>query len=116
LAAQLTRNISDTLGVTESPDNDSSTVVAERSWSRPDPVAGAHRRKVASQIGLDVYSRNPKMQEFLDAVVTVRESGQMRPGMAMVPTPRYAKRKIAGGQIDRQIEKLLRRLSAAEVD
>ena len=80
------------------------------------PVAGAHRRKVASQIGLDVYSRNPKMQEFLDAVVTVRESGQMRPGMAMVPTPRYAKRKIAGGQIDRQIEKLLRRLSAAEVD
>ncbi|MGH8246226.1 MAG: hypothetical protein ACREUU_07315, partial [Gammaproteobacteria bacterium] len=65
LAGQLADNLNETLTGTPGaaqpmPD---ARYLAERSL---DPGVAMHRRNVAAQWGLDVYSSNPRVQEFLD--------------------------------------------------
>ncbi len=45
-----------------------------------DPVAIMHKRNIASQWNLDVYSSNPKVHEFLDAVTRERSGGNISAG------------------------------------
>jgi hypothetical protein len=45
-----------------------------------DPVLGMHRRNAAAQWGLDPYSSNARVQEFLDAVARARSSGRISSG------------------------------------
>ena len=118
LAGQLVSNASETLGASGAQRSARAGVSGRgRRAAGGDPILEAHRRTVASQLGLDVYSRNPRVQEFLDAVARAREGG--RPGaagIAMVRTPQAPSQPIAGGRIDAQIENVVRRLSAREVD
>jgi hypothetical protein len=56
----------------------------------PDPVFASHRRSVASQLKLDVYSSNPAVQRFLDTTARARGAGRARAGVATIsfaPSP-----------------------------
>lgn len=64
-----------------------------------DPVFDAHKRNVASQLNLDVYSTNPRVQEFLDTLARARSSGQQSAGVVTVSLPRDQEVKVAGGRI-----------------
>ncbi|NKC12304.1 MAG: hypothetical protein GKR94_08890 [Gammaproteobacteria bacterium] len=113
LAGQLSRNVQETLGAE----------VEREQVSRPppgidksDPVAAAHRRNIASQLSLDVYSTNPQVQRFLNAVVRAREAGDVGAGISLLTTPFPAGMQVAGGAMASNVDALVRQLSAAEVN
>lgn len=115
LAGQLGRNVADTLGKggrsrsgqRSAPDG----VVTSR-----DPIAEAHRRTVASQLGLDVYSGNRAVQAFLDRVALERQAGRVSAGTGLITAQPPARIAVDGGRLDREIENLVRRLDAVELD
>ncbi len=63
-----------------------------------DPVMAMHRRNVAAQWGLDVYSGNPQVQEFLNEVAAARSAGQISAGTPALVPP------VGVGIADPQIE------------
>ncbi len=65
-----------------------------------DPILASHKRNVASQLNLDVYSSNPKVQEFLDTVAAARGSGQQSAGVVTISLPRNHEIRVAGGQVE----------------
>lgn len=69
-----------------------------------DPILAGHKRNAARQLGLDVYSSNPRVQDFLDAVATARSSGQAGAGAITVALPQRAERAVAGGRVQATIE------------
>ena len=52
-----------------------------------DPVMAMHRRNVAAQWRLDVYSGNPQVQEFLNEVAEARSAGQLSMGTPALARP-----------------------------
>ena len=115
LAGQLTQNVTETVGLTKSRER--ANVPRDGSQSvLIDGVAAAHRRTVASQVGLDVYSSNTKVQEFFDAVVKARQAGRVGSGLTLVRTPHVATVRVAGGKLATQVDTVIRQLSAAEVN
>ena len=81
-----------------------------------DVIAGAHKRNVAYQLGLDAYSTNPKVQEFLNTVAKARSSGHFKAGVATIRIPPSRQVKIAGGRLDAEIRNLLKSLSPHDLD
>jgi len=79
------------------------------------PVAGAHKRNVAHQLGLDVYSSNPQVQEFLDAVATARLEGDFNAGVAMIRVPKSREIRVADGRLDAEIKLVIKNLSPEEL-
>ena len=114
LAGQLTQNVGETVGLAKRKPH------ADKGGNtRPvpvDAVAEAHRRTVASQLGLDVYSTNPPLQQFFDAVVKAREAGRVGTSLTLVRKPTVATVHVAGGQLDAQGATVIRQLSADEVN
>ena len=114
LAGQLTQNVGETVGLAKRKPH------ADKGGNtRPvpvDAVAAAHRRTVASQLGLDVYSTNPSVQQFFDAVVKAREAGSVGTILTLVRKPTVATVHFACGQLDAQVATVIRQLSADEVN
>ncbi len=79
-----------------------------------DPVLAQHKRSVARQLGLDVYSSNPRVQEFLNTVAAARSSGQRSAGVLSVARRRDLA-PLAGGRIDESVAAALARLSIREL-
>jgi len=79
-----------------------------------DPILAAHRRSVARQLGLDVYSSNPRVQEFLDTVATARSHGRSSAGVLDVSRDR-ARAAIAGGRVDESVAATLARRGIREL-
>lgn len=65
-----------------------------------DPILASHKRNVASQLNLDVYSTNPKVQEFLDTVAAARGAGQQSAGVVTISLPRNHEVRVAGGRVE----------------
>lgn len=80
------------------------------------PIAGAHKRNVAHQLGLDVYSSNPQVQEFLDSVATARLEGDFNAGVAMIRVPKSREIRVADGRLDAEIKLVLKNLSPEELN
>ena len=81
-----------------------------------DVIGGAHKRNIAYQLGLDAYSTNPKVQEFLNTVAKARSSGHFKAGVATIRIPPSRQIKIAGGRLDSEIRNLLKSLSPDKLD
>jgi hypothetical protein len=114
LAGQLGSNVRETLGANVQRPNSRAGSVS--TIDEGDPIAAAHRRNIASQLGLDVYSTNPRVQSFLRAVVRARESGDVGAGITIM-APRYPLGvRVADGAIAGDIDRLVRRLSAGELN
>lgn len=65
-----------------------------------DPILASHKRNVASQLDLDLYSSNPKVQEFLDTVAAARGAGQQSAGVVTISLPRDQEVRVAGGRVE----------------
>ena len=118
MAEQLANNIGQTAEEfgdfpTGAPDTTSPTYVDDMSI---DIIGGAHKRNVAYQLGLDAYSTNPKVQEFLNTVARARSSGHFKAGVATIRIPPSRQVKIAGGRLDAEIRSLLKELSPDKLD
>ena len=64
-----------------------------------DPVLASHKRSVANQLGLDVYSSNPRIQSFLNTVAVARSGGSFRASNLAVTVARLPVRQVAGGKV-----------------
>lgn len=113
LAGQLGRNVAKTLG--EDPKKSNAARKTSLDWEG-DSVAASHRRTVASQLELDVYSRNPRVQEFLNAVVRAREAGDVAAGGGLISVRRSRGEEVDGGRLRAEVDTLVRRLNAPDLD
>ncbi len=68
-----------------------------------DPILASHKRNVASQLDLDFYSSNPRVQEFLDTVAAARGAGRVSAGVVTISLPRGQTFRPAGGQVDSSV-------------
>lgn len=113
LAGQFGRNVAQTLGEDrKKPDDVHKTSL---DWEG-DSVAASHRRTVASQLELDVYSRNPRVQEFLNTVVRAREAGDVAAGGGLISVRRSRAQEVDGGRLRAEVDTLVRRLNALDLD
>ena len=71
---------------------------------------------MASQLELDVYSRNPRVQEFLNAVVRAREAGDVAAGGGLISVRRSRGEEVDGGRLRAEVDTLVRRLNAPDLD
>ncbi len=90
------------LGTFPWPDGPTSKAIGTGQNSS-DPVFESHRRNIASQLGLDVYSSNLQVQFFLDSMATARINGQQRAGIATISLNQPVRTSIDGGQIESRI-------------
>jgi hypothetical protein len=65
-----------------------------------DPILAAHKRNVASQLGLDFFSSNAKVQTFLDTVAAARGAGRQSAGTATIALPPSEEVRVAGGRVE----------------
>ena len=72
-----------------------------------DPIVASHKRSAASQLNLDVYSSNPRVQEFLDTVARARSSGRRTAGTATIALPRSVEARVASGRVEARIRSAL---------
>lgn len=68
-----------------------------------DPILASHKRNLASQLNLDLYSSNPKVQEFLDTVAAARGAGQQSAGVVTISLPRNDEVRVADGRAEAEI-------------
>ncbi len=95
LAGQVADNLNDTFAGVP---GEASAGFGYHGKELKDPVAAMHKRNIASQWGLDVYSTNPKVQEFLNAVTRARSSGRISAG---TPTLRsQIRRPVKAADVD----------------
>ena len=80
-----------------------------------DPVLASHKRNIANQLNLDVYSTNPRVQEFLDTVARARAGGQSSAGAIAVSLPPSAEVTIAGGRVAGRIRTALTHKTSGEL-
>ena len=85
------------------------------SYQPEDPVLASHKRSVASQLDLDVYSSNPRVQAFLDTLAYARSSGNRNAGMAMVSLPRGIEVRIDKGRVYNEIRAIMSRHTIREL-
>lgn len=81
-----------------------------------DPVTALHKRNAAGQWQLDVYSTNPRVQEFLDAVARERSSGNISAGTPALNRLPVKPLKVADAAQEMEITHLLKARSAAELN
>lgn len=81
-----------------------------------DIIGGTHKRNAAYQLGLDPYSTNPKVQEFLNTIAQARSSGHFSAGVATIRIPASQTVDIADGRLDAQIRTLVKNLSPEELN
>lgn len=115
LAGQLANNVGDTVSAIGDFSGEDAPQPA------PDAAAGgpllqAHKRSVASQLNLDVYSTNPTVQQFLDRLARARTAGRFTAGVVTLTVPPAAGRQVAGGAVDALVDDRVKEYPAAELD
>ena len=86
-----------------SPDVDEQTTGGKtiyHSFVPGDPTLAAHKRNVASQLNLDFYSSNPRVQDFLDTLAAARSAGQQRAGVVTISLPQDQEIRVANGRVE----------------
>ena len=74
-----------------------------------DPNFSMHRRNIANQLSLDVYSLNRYLQTYLNAMARARSAGDISAGTKQVNFNRSYKHYPDNGRIEREAEQILRR-------
>ncbi|OGT31044.1 MAG: hypothetical protein A2W28_09560 [Gammaproteobacteria bacterium RBG_16_51_14] len=113
LAGQMANNLGDTLAGVD--------ILAEQEGFRyentepADAIAATHKRNIASQHGLDVYSTNEDVQAFLNTVTKARTSGKISAGVALVRNQNTAGARIANKELDRLVNLKLKNNPVSEL-
>ena len=114
LAGQLADNLNETLtgsrNVTPEPGTGAPDI-----GDSSDPVIGVHRRNVAAQWGLDVYSSNPRVQEFLNTVARARSAGRISAGAPSFINTGLKRIAMADPEIDAMAAGELKTLAAQDL-
>ena len=109
LAGQISSNLEGTLAG-EDPYVD--YVSGRDSYREPkDPTTAAHKRNIAFQLGLDLYSNNAKVQSFLNSVANARSAGKVSAGIGL--TNAYSQSNTS--ELDRKISLAIKSNSLAEL-
>ncbi len=114
-AANLAGQIADNLTETLSGVSTETTRFSYLGQELKDPVAAMHKRNIASQWGLDVYSSNLNVQEFLNAVTKARSAGRISAGMPMLRSQIRRPAKAADIEIELNTAYLLKNKSIDEL-
>ena len=86
---------------TGSPGGESGTGVnMYESWLPEDPILASHKRAVALQLDLDIYSSNSRVQAFLETLARARGGGNRNAGMVTVSLPRRPEITVDRGRIE----------------
>ena len=80
-----------------------------------DPIVAAHKRNIAAQLGLDPYSSNPRVHDFLNTLAHARASGRSSAGTVSISLPRGIETPVRGGRVQAEIRSLLARNTLAEL-
>lgn len=113
IAGQLAENLGDTLSGVPGVTKESVYYDATES---ADPTTMMHKRNVASQWQLDVYSTNPQVQKFLNTVAKTRSSGRISAGAPSIGKARALPFKIADADLELDIAYLLKSKNVDELD
>ncbi|MFQ5658810.1 MAG: hypothetical protein ACE5GZ_00170 [Gammaproteobacteria bacterium] len=113
LAGQITSNLNETLNATP---RDTEVVFSYTGGESADPVTAMHKRNIASQWGLDVYSTNPKVQEFLNAVARARSAGIISSGSPLMGVRAGKSIKVINPELESGINALLKSKSIADLN
>ncbi|MHC4128921.1 MAG: hypothetical protein ACYSWT_16700 [Planctomycetota bacterium] len=78
-------------------------------------LVGQEKRELAAELNLDVYSTNPKVQEFLDEIAGARAGGTLTVDAAALAIPGGVGIAIGAAKFSGQVEELLRDKSPSEL-
>jgi hypothetical protein len=73
-----------------------------------DPTTAMHKRNIAAQWGLDVYSSNPVVQDFLDTTARARAGGRISAGAPSFFSSSATPARSADPDVDTEVGRLLK--------
>ncbi len=85
------------------------------SWLPDDPILAAHKRAVALQLNLDIYSSNTRVQVFLDTLARARGGGNRNAGMAAIALPNKPEITVDRGRIEFAVRTAVARKTVREL-
>ena len=85
------------------------------SWLPEDPILAAHKRAVALQLDLDIYSSNTRVQVFLDTLARARGGGNRNAGMAAIALPNKPEITVDRGRIEFAVRTAVTRNTVREL-
>ncbi len=112
LAGQFADNLNETL-TSETTETQSNYIYLQR--ESKDSVAAMHKRNIANQWGLDVYSSNLNVQEFLNTVTLARSAGRISAGTPTLRSQIRRPVKAADVMIEANTAFLLKNKSVSEL-
>ena len=112
LAGQVASRLDETLG---GPAPDAKRDLIYGGSESLDPVMALHKRNIAGQWQLDVYSTNPRVQAFLDAVARERSAGNISAGTPALNRLSVKPLPVADPALEMEILSLLKARSAGEL-
>ena len=108
VVGQFGSNVKQTLQEVGEFPNPAAGASTKASVTSVDSVFASHRRSVASQLKLDVYSSNTSVQSFLDMMARARGAGRARAGVTTVSFARAEEVEVDSGRIrDRVLSAVL---------
>jgi hypothetical protein len=112
LAGQVADNLNETFGG-PAPEPGSRSLPA--GGYRADPGLARHRRNVAAQWGLDPYSSNERVQDFLNLVARTRAAGRIGAGTPALVTTSLERLSVEDPDIDALVASRLKALEPREL-
>ena len=80
-----------------------------------DPTLAAHKRAIASQLDLDVYSSNTRVQAFLNTLARARGGGNRNAGRTTVALPNKPEITVDRGRVEFAVRTALSRKTVREL-
>lgn len=77
---------------------------------------GEQKRKLAADLGLDVYSSNPQVQRFLDEIANARAAGSLGVDLASFALPVVGFAAVTAARWRAEATQMLRDMTPAELD
>ena len=113
LAGQFADNLEETLtGQSRRTTSGTASYLVQES---SDPVAAMHKRNIASQWGLDVYSSNLNVQQFLNSITRARSGGKISAGTPTLRSQIRRPPKAADVQVESTTAYLLKSKGVREL-
>ena len=113
LAKQVAHGLNETLGGGEA---EARRKYIYNGGASSDPVLAVHKRNVAGQWQLDVYSTNPRVQEFIGTVAREREAGNISAGTPALNRVPVKPLRVADAALESEISSLLKAKSPVELN
>lgn len=111
LAGQLSNNLNATLEGEDPFVREQTRYYSQREPN--DPTTATHKRNIAFQLGLDMYSSNYKVQYFLNAVANARAAGKVSAGVGLANDFTNRPKR---NELDLKISYLLKNKTLAELN